>query len=153
MIEVRSAAMMLGYLGDDTDSPIRADGWLVTGDLGSLDHQGRIRLLGRRSEMYVRGGYNVHPLEVEQVLAEHPGVSEAAVVSVEDEVLGALGVAFVVPLADSSQPSLEDLRLWCKEQLADYKAPDRLVVLSRLPRNQMGKVDKPVLAAHASRLA
>jgi acyl-CoA synthetase (AMP-forming)/AMP-acid ligase II len=145
MIEVRSAAVMRGYLGDEHQSPIRPDGWLITGDAGSLDSDGRIRLVGRRSEMYIRGGYNVYPLEVEQVLSEHPAVAEAAVSGVPDEVLGSIGVAWVVPAAGSPPPDLDGLRRWCRENLADYKAPDRLVLVDGLPRNQMGKVDKLML--------
>jgi len=144
-IEVRSGAVMRGYLGEAHASPIRPDGWLVTGDAGSLDEAGRIHLVGRRSEMYVRGGYNVYPLEVEQVLAEHASVAEAAVAGVPDEVLGAVGVAWVVPADAASPPDAEALRRWVRDQLADYKAPDRVVVVASLPRNQMGKVDKRVL--------
>jgi acyl-CoA synthetase (AMP-forming)/AMP-acid ligase II len=145
LIEVRSPAMMRGYLGDEEESPFRPDGWLATGDAGWLDGAGRLHLVGRRSEMYIRGGYNVYPLEVEQVLSEHPAVAEVAVAGVADEVLGARGVAWVVPAEAAPPPSLEALRQWCGAQLADYKAPDRLVVVESLPRNQMGKVDKAVL--------
>jgi acyl-CoA synthetase (AMP-forming)/AMP-acid ligase II len=147
MIEVRSGAVMRGYLGDEHKSPQRQDGWLITGDAGSMDDQGRLRLIGRRSEMYIRGGYNIYPLEVEQVLGEHAGVAEVAVASVPDEVLGARAVAWVVPTDPACPPTLDDLRSWCCEQLADYKAPDRLIVVGELPRNQMGKVEKKRLTA------
>ena len=150
MIEVRSPAVMCGYLGEDVESPIRAEGWLVTGDAGSLDEDGRIRLVGRRSEMYIRGGYNVYPLEVEQVLAEHPSVAEVAVAGVHDVVLGSVGMAWVVWVPGAPVPGLDGLRRWCKEQLADYKAPDRLTVVDFLPRSQMGKVDKLALVAQAA---
>lgn len=147
MIEVRSLAMMRCYLGTEHESPIRADGWLVTGDAGSLDEAGRVRLVGRRSEMYLRGGYNIYPLEVEQVICEHPSVAEAAVVGIPDDVLGSRGVVWVVPAHPSDPPQLDALRRLCQENLADYKAPDSLVVVASLPRNQMGKVDKRRLAA------
>ena len=158
MIEVRSRAVMKEYLGggggggdggggDDVASPLRPDGWLVTGDAGSLDEAGRIHLVGRRSEMYVRGGYNVYPLEVEQVLSEHPALTEAAVAGVPDEVLGARGVAWVVPAEPARPPDADELRRWCREQLADYKAPDTVVLVASLPRNSMGKVDKKTLLA------
>jgi acyl-CoA synthetase (AMP-forming)/AMP-acid ligase II len=146
IIEVRSGAVMKGYLGN-VASPIRSDGWLVTGDAGSLDDPGRIHLVGRQSEMYVRGGYNVYPLEVEEVLSEHPAISEAAVAGVPDEVLGARGVAWVVPSQTASPPGGDELRGWCRDQLADYKAPDRVVMAESLPRNSMGKVDKKALLA------
>jgi acyl-CoA synthetase (AMP-forming)/AMP-acid ligase II len=151
MIEVRSGAVMKGYLGDEAASPIRSDGWLVTGDAGSLDEEGRIHLVGRRSEMYVRGGYNIYPLEVEEVLSEHPALSEAAVVGVPDEVLGARGVAWVVPAEPDRPPDRGELRRWCRDQLADYKAPDVVVVAESLPRNSMGKVDKKALLAALER--
>jgi acyl-CoA synthetase (AMP-forming)/AMP-acid ligase II len=147
IIEVRSGAVMKGYLGDDVESPIRPDGWLVTGDAGSLDESGRLHLVGRRSEMYVRGGYNVYPLEVEEVLSEHPALDEAAVSGVPDEVLGARGVAWVVPAERTQPPDRDELRRWCRDQLADYKAPDVVVVADSLPRNSMGKVDKKALLA------
>lgn len=150
MIEVRSPAVMRGYLGGEP-SPIRPGGWLVIGDLGSFDDRGQIRLVGRRSEMYLRGGYNVYPLEVEKVLTDHPAVAEAAVAGVPDEVLGQIGVAWVVPADPSAPPDREDIRKFVKEQLADYKAPDRVVVVDDLPRNQMGKVDKRALAAEEAR--
>lgn len=150
MIEVRSGAVMRGYLGE-APSPIRADGWLLTGDAGSVDSQGRLRLVGRRSEMYVRGGYNVYPLEVEQVLAEHPAVAEAAVTGSSDDVLGSVGVAWVVPAAGAPAVDLQGLQAWCRNELADYKAPDRLVLVDQLPHNQMGKVDKAALTAVGSR--
>ena len=145
MIEVRSPAMMRGYLASEDPSPIRPDGWLITGDAGALDVDGRIHLVGRRSEMYIRGGYNVYPLEVEQVLAEHGSVSEAAVAGVPDDVLGARAVAWVVAADPEEPPDLETLRRWCHNHLSDYKAPDWLVVVESLPRNQMGKVDKRTL--------
>jgi acyl-CoA synthetase (AMP-forming)/AMP-acid ligase II len=148
MIEVRSQAVMKGYLGLEDPSPIRPDGWLVSGDAGSLDDQGRIHLVGRRSEMYIRGGYNVYPLEIEEVLAEHRAVAEAAVAGVPDDVLGSRAVAWVVPVDPDDPPDLDTLRQWCRDQLADYKAPDRLVVVASLPRNQMGKVDKRALIGH-----
>ena len=147
MIEVRSPAVMKGYLGVEHASPIRPTGWLVTGDAGSLDDDGRIRLVGRRSEMYIRGGYNVYPLEVEQVLSEHPDVVEVAVAGVPDQVLGSRGVAWLVPADPQRPPSHAALKDWCRSQLADYKAPDRVVFVDEIPRNQMGKVDKGSLIA------
>ncbi len=139
MIEVRSGSVMRGYMGTDVASPIRPEGWLVTGDAGSQDDEGRIRLVGRRSEMYVRGGYNVYPLEVERVLSENPAVAEAAVSGMPDEVLGARGVAWVVPAERARPPDTDELRRWCREQLADYKAPDLVVLADTLPAEFDGK--------------
>ena len=145
LIEVRSPAVMCGYFGENVESPIRPDEWLVTGDAGSLDAEGRIRLVGRRSEMFIRGGYNIYPLEVEQVLSEHPSIAEAAVAGLPDDVLGYIGMAWVVPNPGMAAPDLDELRRWCRERVADYKAPDRVAVVDDLPRNQMGKVDKQKL--------
>lgn len=145
MIEVRSGAVMKGYFRHEGDSPLREDGWLVTGDAGSMDADGRVHLVGRRSEMYIRGGYNVYPLEVELVIVEHPSVREVAIAGVPDEVMGSRGVAWVVPADLSEPPELSTIRSWVKENLADYKSPDRLVITDSLPRNQMGKVDKKAL--------
>jgi acyl-CoA synthetase (AMP-forming)/AMP-acid ligase II len=144
----RSPAMMRGYWRDPerTAEVIDADGFLHTGDLGSLDADGNLRIVGRSKEMYIRGGYNVYPAEVEAVLVEHPAVARTAVVGVADADLGEIGVAFVVP-ATRPAPELAELRTWCRDRLASYKAPDRLVLLDDLPVTSMLKVDKRALAA------
>ena len=146
----RSPAMMLGYWRDAelTAEVIDADGWLHTGDLGFLDADDYLHLVGRLKEMYLRGGYNVYPVEVEATLAEHPGVARVAVVGVPDEVLGEIGVAFVVATSGAEGDNLtrHELRSWCRGRLADYKAPDRVVLLDELPVNATHKVDKQVLA-------
>ena len=129
------------------------DGWLVTSDLGYLREDGNLVLVGRANDMYLRGGYNVYPLEVEHVLMEHPAVDKAAVVGVPRPVIGQIGVAFIVPRDARKPPSLEELRSWTVQRLADYKAPDELEVLDELPLTSMLKVDKAALlerAGHAS---
>ena len=145
---------MRGYWQDPerTAEVIGPDGWLTTGDLGFLDERGYLTLVGRRSEMYIRGGYNVYPAEVERVLSEHPSVAQVAVLGVPDPVLGEIGFAFVVAAPDTAgrRPELADLRTFCKAALADYKAPDRLVVVDALPLTTVGKVDKRVLAEYAA---
>jgi acyl-CoA synthetase (AMP-forming)/AMP-acid ligase II len=147
-VRCRSGAVMRGYWRDParTADVIDAEGWLTTGDMGSLDERGYLTLVGRRSEMYIRGGYNVYPVEVEQVLSEHPDVAYVAVVGVPDHVLGEIGVAFVVAAA-GAKPDLDRLRAHCRAVLADYKAPDRLELLDALPLTAMGKVDKRALIA------
>ena len=146
-VHVRSAGMMRGYWNapELTADALGADGWLRSGDLGHLDPNGNLVLVGRVGDLYIRGGYNVYPLEVEHVLAEHPAVTEAAVLGVAAPVIGEIGVAFVVPVAGCEAPSLDELRAWCGARLADYKAPDRMVVLDALPRTPMAKVDKEAL--------
>jgi acyl-CoA synthetase (AMP-forming)/AMP-acid ligase II len=146
----RSPAMMRRYWGDPalTAAVIDADGWLHTGDLGFVGDDGNLRLVGRLKEMYIRGGYNVYPTEVEAVLADHPGVSRAAVVGVPDPVLGEVGAAFVVPAdgVDAESLSRDEIRGWCQARLADYKAPDRVIVVADLPTTSMLKIDKRALS-------
>jgi acyl-CoA synthetase (AMP-forming)/AMP-acid ligase II len=145
-VRCRSGAVMRGYWRDPerTAEVLDADGWLTIGDLGTLDERGYLTLAGRRSEMYIRGGYNVYPAEVERVVGAHPDVAQIAVVGVPDPVLGEIGVAFVVP-APGARPRLDALRAFCRESLADYKAPDQLELVDALPIHSMGKVDKRAL--------
>lgn len=145
----RSPAMMRGYWRDPelTATVIDPGGWLHTGDLGFIDPDGNLRLVGRLKEMYIRGGYNVYPAEVEKVLTEHPAIAAAAVVGAPDADLGEIGVAFVVPEPDADRGDLElaTLRAWCKERLTDYKAPDRVMLVDDLPTTAMLKIDKRAL--------
>jgi acyl-CoA synthetase (AMP-forming)/AMP-acid ligase II len=145
-VRCRSGAVMWGYWADPerTAEVLNAEGWLTTGDLGRFDKADNLVLVGRRSEMYIRGGYNVYPAEVEAVLGENPGVDQVAVVGVPDPVLGQIGVAFIVPAA-GADPGLDELRDWCRQRLADYKAPDRVELLTELPLTSMHKVDKKAL--------
>lgn len=149
---LRSRAMMRGYWREPelTDAAIDPDGWLLTGDLGFLDARGDLHLAGRSTEMYIRGGYNVYPIEVENRLGQHPGVERVAVLGAEAPVLGEIGVAFVVPSDPGTPPTLEELRTWCVEAMASYKAPDALVLIDELPLTAMSKVDKRALAPAAA---
>jgi len=145
---VRGPCVMRGYWREPslTAEVLDDDGWLRSGDLGLVDPEGNLLLAGRVNDMYIRGGYNVHPLQVENVLSEHPAVDQVAVIGAPVPVLGEIGVAFVVPTPGASPPTLEDLRAWSKERLADYKAPDRLELVEALPLTSMMKVDKEALA-------
>jgi acyl-CoA synthetase (AMP-forming)/AMP-acid ligase II len=147
---LRSRATMRGYWKDParTAEVIDAEGWVHTGDLGWLDDAGNLTLVGRRTEMYIRGGYNVYPAEVEAVIGEHPLVSRVAVVGLPDPVLGQVGCAVVVLVGGAGGSlELDELRAWCRERLANYKAPDRLEVVEDLPLTAMAKVDKQALVA------
>jgi acyl-CoA synthetase (AMP-forming)/AMP-acid ligase II len=150
----RSPAMMRGYWRDPerTAEVVDRDGWLHTGDLGFVGADGNLRLVGRLKELYIRGGYNVYPAEVEAVLAEHPGVARAAVIGAPDPVLGEIGVAFIIatPGTDPDALRVDELRAWCRAQLADYKSPDRVIIVEDLPITSMLKTDKRALAAHAA---
>jgi acyl-CoA synthetase (AMP-forming)/AMP-acid ligase II len=142
-----SPAVMEGYWrnsGANADV-FTGDGSVRTGDLGWIDEAGRLRLAGRSRERYVRGGYNVHPMEVESVLADHPDVAAIAVVSRDDPVMGEVGVAIVVPREGGATPDLAGLRTFAADRLARYKLPDDLVVLSALPLTAGEKVDRRAL--------
>lgn len=151
-VRVRGACVMRGYWQDPamTASVLGRDGWLTTSDLGRIDDDGNLVLVGRATEMYIRGGYNVYPMEVENVLAEHPSVARAAVVGTPAPVIGEVGVAFVVPTEPVAPPTLAELRTWVSDRLADYKAPDRLVVVETLPITAMMKIDKAALGDQAA---
>jgi acyl-CoA synthetase (AMP-forming)/AMP-acid ligase II len=146
-VQCRSGAAMRGYWRDPerTAAVLAADGWLTLGDLGSMDARGYLTLVGRESEMYIRGGYNVHPAQVELVLAEHPGVARAAVVGVPDPVLGQIGAAWVV-LEPGGEVTDDGLREWVRARLADYKVPDKVTFVDELPLTSMLKTDKLALA-------
>ncbi|MEX2458536.1 MAG: class I adenylate-forming enzyme family protein, partial [Actinomycetota bacterium] len=143
-ILVRSPAMFAGYW-DEEDSGIDPEGFFHTGDVGELREDGNLRLLGRAKDVYIRGGYNVYPAEVEGVLLEHPKVKLAAVLGVPDEVLGERSLALVVAEDPSDPPGEEELRAFVAARIADYKAPDRVEVRSELPLTPMFKVDKAAL--------
>jgi acyl-CoA synthetase (AMP-forming)/AMP-acid ligase II len=145
---LRSAAVMARYHGDPeaTAAALTADGAVRTGDLGHLDERGRLHLSGRSKEMYVRGGYNVFPLEVEEVLADHPAVAHVAVAPRVDPVMGEIGVAVVVARAGREAPTLESLRTHARGRLAAHKLPEALVLTEELPRTAMEKIDRRVLA-------
>ena len=142
-----SPAVMEGYWRNSGANAevFTDDGSVRTGDLGWLDEEGRLRLAGRSRERYVRGGYNVYPMEVEGVLADHPAVAAVAVVSRDDPVMGEVGVAVVVPQPDAPAPELAQLRDYAAEHLARYKLPEDMVVLSELPLTAGEKVDRRAL--------
>ena len=143
---LRGPNVMLGYLDDPeaTSATIDADGWLHTGDIGALDERGNLRITDRLKDMYICGGFNVYPAEIEQVLARLDGVAEAAVIGVPDERLGEVGKAFVVvkPGAELDQ---QTVIAYTREHLANFKTPRSVTFLDALPRNPGGKVVKPQL--------
>lgn len=146
---LRSPTSMAEYWRDPEGTARALVGdWLRTGDLGLVDERGLLRLAGRRTEMFIRGGYNVYPAEVERVLADHPAVAEVAVVPRPDDVMGELGVAVVVPTDPSRPPTLDALRTFLEPRLARYKLPEGLRIVDALPLTPMQKVDRRGLAAH-----
>ena len=144
---LRSPAVMNGYWrdADATRAAFTADGFVRTGDLGWVDDRGRLRLVGRTKEMYVRGGYNVFPVEVEAVLSSHPAVAAVAVTSIADPVMGEIGVAVVVTRDGAAPPSLTDLREFAAPHVASYKLPEGVRIVDTLPLTAMEKVDRRAL--------
>jgi acyl-CoA synthetase (AMP-forming)/AMP-acid ligase II len=129
------------YKDPDATASTWRDGWLHTGDLGRLDEDGYLYIVGRKKDVIIRGGNNIHAVDVESVLHDHPDVREAAVVGIPHPVLGE-DVAAAVVLVSGSSTSPEELREHCAERLADYKVPRRITVVEELPRNATGKVVK-----------
>jgi acyl-CoA synthetase (AMP-forming)/AMP-acid ligase II len=141
---VRGYGVMQGYLDDPTATAqvIDADGWLHTGDLGNFDKPGRLRIDGRKKDMFIVGGFNAYPAEIEGFMLEHPAVAQVAVIGVPDQRLGQVGKAFVVPKAPVSE---DDLIAWCRDRMAGFKAPRYVAFLDELPLNATGKVMKDQL--------
>ncbi|HWD52374.1 MAG TPA: FadD3 family acyl-CoA ligase [Acidimicrobiales bacterium] len=144
-IVVRGYNVMRGYFNDAdaTDEAIDADGWLHTGDVGIMDADGNIDITDRLKDMYVTGGFNVYPAEVEAVLRNHPGVAQVAVVGVPDPRMGEVGCAFVVLASgQSSDDTVHTLPDWARDHLANFKAPRFVEIVDSLPVNAGGKVLK-----------
>ncbi len=142
---LRGDHVMLGYLDDEeaTAEAIDTDGWLHTGDIGRLDEHGNLSITDRLKDMYISGGFNVYPAEVEQVLARLDGVADVAVVGVPDERLGEVGKAYVV--VSAPELSADDVIAFAKERLANFKVPRHVALVEGLPRNLSGKVLKTEL--------
>jgi acyl-CoA synthetase (AMP-forming)/AMP-acid ligase II len=143
---VRGDHVMLGYLDDPeaTAAAIDVDGWLHTGDVGSLDESGNLRITDRLKDMYISGGFNVYPAEVEQALLRADGVQDVAVIGVPDERMGEVGKAFVVGTATA-----DELREFAKSRLANFKIPRYVETVDALPRNLSGKVLKNELRSRS----
>jgi acyl-CoA synthetase (AMP-forming)/AMP-acid ligase II len=150
-ILLRGPNLMLGYYGDEeaTRAAIDADGWLHTGDAGRLGPDGYLTVTDRLKDMYICGGFNVYPAEVEQVLARLDGVAESAVIGVADARLGEVGRAYVVTRSGHALDAGEVLA-FCRERLANYKVPRQVVFRDGLPRNPAGKVLKRLLQEEAT---
>ncbi|MCR8724704.1 class I adenylate-forming enzyme family protein [Frigidibacter sp. ROC022] len=145
-IELRGPNITPGYFGNPeaTVAAFTADGWLKTGDVGQRDADGYYRIVDRIKDMYISGGENVYPAEVERVLNEHPEVLEAAVIGMADERWGEVGAAFLLPRPGAA-PDLDTLAPWCRERLAAYKVPKRFHLVEDFPRTAAGKIMKTEL--------
>lgn len=138
---VRGYGAMQGYLDDPkaTAETIDAAGWLRTGDVGSIDADGYLRITDRKKDMYISGGFNCYPAEIEKLLSDHPQIEMAAVVGVPDERMGEIGKAFVV-LRPGQAAAPDDIISWARQHMANYKAPRYVAIVDALPRNAAGKV-------------
>jgi acyl-CoA synthetase (AMP-forming)/AMP-acid ligase II len=137
---------MAGYLDDPeaTAQALSPKGWLRTGDLGVVDDRGCLRIVGRVKDMFIVGGFNAYPAEIENALLRHPDVQQAAVIGIPDERLGEVGMAFVVPQPGAAVTADEIIE-WSREQMANYKVPRAVEIIDELPLNATGKVEKNVL--------
>lgn len=142
-IQVAGTNVMQGYLNDPAaTAEAIVEGWLRTGDLGVLDAEGNLRITDRIKDLFIVGGFNAYPAEIEHMLLEHPGVAEVAVIGVPDARLGEVGMAFVVP---RGAPDAEGLMRWARERMANFKVPRSVRFVEALPRTPSGKVTKPEL--------
>jgi acyl-CoA synthetase (AMP-forming)/AMP-acid ligase II len=132
-----------GYRGDPekTAETIDADGWLHTGDVAVMDERGYIRITDRTKDMFIVGGFNAYPAEIENMLNEHPSVGSVAVVGVPDARMGEVGYAFVIPRAGATV-DVDELKTWAKANMANYKVPRHVEVVDEFPLNASGKVLK-----------
>ncbi|SDE77186.1 acyl-CoA synthetase [Limimaricola pyoseonensis] len=144
-IAVIGPAVFAGYF-DNPEANAKAfrDGWFLTGDLGHMDEAGFLYLTGRASDMYISGGSNIHPREIEEKMLEHPEISEVAVLGVPDPVWGEIGLAVVVP-APGCRPEAQALLGWLDGRIARYKTPRRVVIWDALPRSGYGKITKKLV--------
>jgi acyl-CoA synthetase (AMP-forming)/AMP-acid ligase II len=149
-ILLRGASVMSHYLDDAaaTDQAF-TDGWLRTGDLGLVDDNGCLRIVGRVKDMFIVGGFNAYPAEIENALLGHPDIHQAAVIGIPDDRLGEVGMAFVV-LGPGSTTSPAEIIEWSRAEMANYKVPRRVEVVDGLPTNATGKVMKDALRAHVT---
>jgi acyl-CoA synthetase (AMP-forming)/AMP-acid ligase II len=140
-ILVRGYGVMQGYLDDPiaTAEALDAEGWLHTGDVGVLDANGYLRITDRKKDMYITGGFNCYPAEIEKLLCEHPAVEMAAVVGIPEERMGEVGKAFLV-LRPGCTANMEELIAWSRQNMANYNVPRQIEFLDELPKNAAGKV-------------
>lgn len=150
-VRIRGYNVMVGYLDDPeaTAETIDVDGWLATGDIGVLNADGYLTITDRLKDMFIVGGFNAYPAEIERQLLIHPDVAQAAVIGVPDDRLGEVGFAFVVPAAGAS-PNSDDIVAWCRDRLANFKVPRFVELTDELPINAGGKVMKFQLRERAS---
>jgi acyl-CoA synthetase (AMP-forming)/AMP-acid ligase II len=149
-VVVRGYNVMQGYFEDaeQTRATIDSDGWLHTGDVAVMDERGYLRITDRLKDMFIMGGFNCYPAEIESQMYRHEEIAQVAVIGVPDERMGEVGMAFVVPVP-GTQPTAEAIVTWCRDHMANYKVPRRVEIVDALPMNAAGKVTKFVLREKA----
>jgi len=147
-IVVRGYNVMRGFLDDpdQTTEAIDIDGWLHTGDIGTMDADGYIDITDRMKDMFIVGGFNAYPAEIERIMLDHPAIGGVSVIGIDDARLGEVGMAFVIPKPGST-PDAAEIIAWCKKEMANYKVPKRVTFVDALPLNASGKVLKHELRA------
>ncbi|HKA92720.1 MAG TPA: AMP-binding protein, partial [Acidimicrobiia bacterium] len=152
-VVVRGYNVMRGYLDepDETVATIDADGWLQTGDVGVMDERGYLRITDRTKDMFIVGGFNAYPAEIENLFLRNDKVAQVAVVGVPDERMGEVGMAFVV-LRPGAEATADELIAWSRGEMANYKAPRYVELVDELPLNAMGKVLKYDLRDRGAKL-
>lgn len=146
-LQLRGDGICDGYWcsPEETAASFLPGGWLATGDAVELRTDGYLSIRGRVKEMFTRGGFNVYPVEIENLLATHPGVAIAAGIGVPDPVLGEVGRYFIVPQEGAARPDPDELKALCRDRVADYKVPDQIVLVDALPLTPLGKINKRAL--------
>lgn len=144
-IRIRGSRVINRYRGEPSGHP---EGWLYTGDVGLLDEIGFLRLVDRKKDMLIVGGFNVYPREIEEVLARHPAVAEAGVVGIADERKGEVPIAFAT-LRSGAGATAEEIAQYCAERLVAYKQPNRMILLEAIPKTQANKICRKTLASLA----
>ena len=138
---VKGDSVISSYMDEHDNKDVFYKGWLRTGDLGYMDENNYLHYVGRSKEMYISGGYNVYPLEIESYLNAYPGINTSAIVEVPAEIWGEVGYAFVVP-EEGVDLDVEEIKNYCREGLADYKQPRKIIIKKDLPKTLIGKIAK-----------
>jgi acyl-CoA synthetase (AMP-forming)/AMP-acid ligase II len=149
-VVIRGYNVMRGFIHDPeaTAEAIDADGWLHTGDVAVMDDRGYIRITDRTKDMFIVGGFNAYPAEIENMINEHPAVGQVAVVGVPDERMGEVGYAYVIPRLNATITA-DELQTWCRAKMANYKVPRHFEIVDAVPLNASGKVLKYELRERA----
>ncbi len=149
-VVIRGYNVMRGFIHDPeaTAEAIDADGWLHTGDVAVMNDRGYITITDRTKDMFIVGGFNAYPAEIENMINDHPAVGQVAVVGIPDERMGEVGYAYVIPRLNATVTP-DELRAWCRDKMANYKVPRYFEIVDALPLNASGKVLKYELRERA----